>query len=69
VRLRASVARQEAENERLTQRNARLKAEVSDLKTGFAALEERARADLGMIGQGESFFLWSPEATVARTDD
>ncbi len=65
VRLRAGVEAQQAENAALAQRNLRLQAEVSDLKTGFAALEERARADLGMIGQGESFFLWSPEATAS----
>ena len=64
VRLRASVGAQEAENARHAQRNDRLRAEVSDLKTGFAALEERARADLGMIGQRESFFLWSPADTA-----
>ncbi len=61
VRLRASVAAQQAENAELTQRNARLEAEVSDLKTGVAALEERARADLGMIARGESFFVWSAD--------
>ena len=64
VRLRSSVATQQDENASLAQRNARLQAEVSDLKTGFAALEERARADLGMIGQGESFFLWSQAVTA-----
>ena len=64
VRLRSSVAAQQEENAILAQRNARLQAEVSDLKTGFAALEERARADLGMIGQGESFFLWSQAVTA-----
>lgn len=61
VRLRASVAVQRAENAKLSQRNARLEAEVSDLKTGVAALEERARADLGMIARGESFFVWSAD--------
>lgn len=65
VRLRAGVATQEAANSEHAQRNNRLQAEVSDLKTGNAALEERARADLGMIGPGESFFLWSP--TTAST--
>jgi len=43
IQLRASVAEQGDENARLTERNSRLQAEVADLKSGFAALEERAR--------------------------
>jgi cell division protein FtsB len=65
VRLRASVEAQQAENAAYGQRNTRLQAEVSDLKTGVAALEERARADLGMIAKGESFFVWSADPVAA----
>ena len=65
IRLRSSVAEQREENERLRERNARLRAEVTDLKGGFAALEERARADLGMIAEGESFYLVVPAAEDA----
>ncbi|GHT96843.1 hypothetical protein AGMMS49545_22990 [Betaproteobacteria bacterium] len=36
-------------------RNAGLDAEVRDLKTGYEAIEERARFELGMIKQGEVF--------------
>ncbi|MDD2740796.1 MAG: cell division protein FtsB [Rhodocyclaceae bacterium] len=36
-------------------RNAGLDAEVRDLKQGYDAIEERARFDLGMIKQDESF--------------
>ena len=68
VRLRASVAEQQAEIERLQERNARLKAEVNDLKEGFAALEERARADLGMVGPDESFYLFVPADAEAQDD-
>jgi cell division protein FtsB len=60
VRLRNSVSVQQIENERFAQRNARLQAEVSDLKSGFEALEERARADLGMVRNNESFYLFVP---------
>jgi cell division protein FtsB len=60
IRLRAGVAAQQAENDRLTERNTRLKAEVNDLKQGFSALEERARSDLGMVGPDESFYLFVP---------
>ncbi len=37
-------------------RNAVLDAEVKDLKNGTAAVEERARSDLGMIQSGEVFY-------------
>lgn len=45
-----------ASNERLRSRNAALDAEVRDLKQGLEAIEERARAELGMIRQDEIFF-------------
>lgn len=50
------VKKQQAENGRLKQRNAYLDAEVKDLKTGYEAIEERARNELGMVKQGEVFF-------------
>lgn len=50
------VREQEAENAQLLERNQALEAEVMDLKEGITAIEERARSDLGMIKQGETFF-------------
>jgi cell division protein FtsB len=47
---------QRQSNERLRARNAALDAEVRDLKTGYDAIEERARSELGMIRQDEVFF-------------
>jgi len=38
------------------QRNAALFAELADLKNGQEAIEERARYELGMIREGETFF-------------
>ncbi len=55
-RLEAAVALQRAENARLEIRNRRLAAEVLDLKEGLEAVEERARTNLGMIGQDEIFY-------------
>ncbi|MEP7205702.1 MAG: cell division protein FtsB [Casimicrobiaceae bacterium] len=43
-------------NAALKARNERLDADVRDLKTGFEAIEERARAELGMVRQEEVFF-------------
>lgn len=64
MRLTDRVATQKEGNESLRERNARLEAEVDDLKSGFAALEERARYDLGMIGADESFYLFGAPETV-----
>ena len=43
------------EVDQLTERNAQLQAEVDDLRTGLAAVEDRARTELGMIKPGETF--------------
>lgn len=50
------AAAQRAENARLQLRNDALAAEVEDLKSGEAAVEERARTELGMIKSGEQFY-------------
>ncbi|HEX5092483.1 MAG TPA: cell division protein FtsB [Burkholderiales bacterium] len=50
------VATAQARNAGLEERNAGLEAEVSDLKQGSEAVEERARYELGMIRQNEVFF-------------
>jgi cell division protein FtsB len=55
-RLTAQVAAQQDENEALRERNRALEAEVADLKTGFEAVEEIARSELGMIRSGETLF-------------
>lgn len=54
--LRRQVASQQAENLRLQERNDALAAEVEDLKSGEAAVEERARSELGMVKPGETFY-------------
>ena len=53
--LQREIVAQQAELERLRIRNQQLQAEVEDLRTGEAALEERARGELGMIKGGEAF--------------
>jgi cell division protein FtsB len=60
ARLEADVAAQRAEDERLAERNRQLAAEVRDLKKGVAALEERARSELGMIARNETFYQVVP---------
>ena len=63
-RLHQQVRTQKTENGRLAERNQALIAEVIDLKHGLDAIEERARSELGMVKQGETFFqVVEPPAT------
>lgn len=70
--LRKEVTAQREENARLQERNRTLAAEVQDLKKGKAAIEERARTDLGMVGRSETFFqvvtAGSKTSSPARVD-
>ena len=50
------VASQKEANQKNEIRNGVLEAEVQDLKKGLVAIEERARSELGMIKQDETFF-------------
>ena len=43
-------------NLRLQERNQALAAEVQDLKQGMEAIEEKARSEMGMIKEGETFY-------------
>ena len=59
------VEMQREENQQLRERNQALEAEVQDLKQGLGAIEERAREELGMIKEGETFYqiIEEPVAT------
>lgn len=54
--LHQAVEAQQVENEQQGETNLILDAEVTDLKTGLEAIEERARNELGMIRKGETFY-------------
>ena len=60
-----AVAKAHEDNAALKARNEALDADVRDLKTGYEAIEERARSELGMIRHDEVFFQIQPEPTVA----
>lgn len=55
--LQRQVDQQLDRNTALRERNNALAAEVADLKSGLAAVEERARAELGLVRDGEQFYL------------
>jgi len=56
LKLETEVESVQAETEKLQERNQALEAEVHDLKQGLAAIEERARSEMGMIREGEAYF-------------
>jgi len=70
-RLQAAIDAQEIANHHQGDRNRQLGAEVTNLKVGLTALEERARSELGMVGNNETFFqivtpaISEPAATPA----
>ncbi len=49
-------------NSNLYQRNQEMFAEIDDLRQGFDAIEERARHELGMVKDGETFYRIIGEA-------
>lgn len=57
VSLEKKLADQQVVTQGLEERNAILEQEVYSLKNGDDAIEERARVELGMIKEGETFYL------------
>jgi cell division protein FtsB len=64
--LEDEVTRQQSNNNKLKQRNKLLYADTDDLKSGTEAIEERARHELGMIKEGETFFRVIPSDTKKK---
>jgi len=55
--LQQMINSQSEENQRLKLRNQQLEREIEELKSGIESIEEKARTDLGMIKEGEEFYL------------
>lgn len=62
--LDAEVEKAQSQNDHLQERNRTLATEVRALKTGLDAVEARARTDLGMVGEGETFYVVVDETRV-----
>lgn len=56
-RLDEAISTQEQENSKLEDRNLELLREVEELKSGTDAVEEMARQELGLIKEGETFYM------------
>ncbi|UTW47657.1 septum formation initiator family protein [Bacterioplanoides sp. SCSIO 12839] len=56
--LQQKIEQLQQDNEVQQNQNRALMAEVRDLKTGNEILEEKAREDLGLIREGETFILF-----------
>jgi len=52
-KLQRDLAAQQQTNERARERNARVTAEVTDLREGLEMVEDKARSELGMIKPDE----------------
>lgn len=64
--LKENVIHQQIANDKLKQRNKLLFADTDDLKLGLEAIEERARNELGMIKENETFFRLIPKGNSKR---
>ena len=62
-RLELEISRQQALNAVLRERNEQLEQEVLELQQGLETVEERARRDLGMIREGETYYQVVEEET------
>ena len=59
VSLKRDIAEQQETVDTLSERNRVLFAEVVALKQGSRMIEEKARTQLGMIKEGETFFMFA----------
>jgi len=60
--LQEEVALAKTSNEGLQLRNKMMFSEIDDLKKGSEAIEERARNELGLVKEGETFFRIIPKS-------
>ncbi len=68
--LKRQIAEQLQKNQTLKARNAALEREVEDLKQGDEVIERRARQDLGLIKDDETFYQYvDPVMSSQQSDD
>jgi cell division protein FtsB len=60
-KMQSQISTLEQQNANLQQRNSLLKADIQDLQLGIDSMEERARNELGLIKEGETFYRILPK--------
>lgn len=65
VSLEQQIKNQHQEIDELKERNRVLALQVDELKSGVKTIEERARTELGMIREGETFYIVDDDAATA----
>lgn len=68
-RLEQQYDEQARVNQELRQRNALLEKEVLELQTGTKGLEQRAREQLGLIREGETFYQFVDGRSIRPRGD
>ncbi len=66
ARLERQLERQERLNSRDQKRNHILAVEIAHLSKGLSGIEELAREDMGMIQEGETFYLVVDSRSASR---
>lgn len=67
-RLQRQVSEQTRLNRALRERNAVLEREVLELQSGTEGIEQRARKELGLVRQGETFFQVVNQKDASEAD-
>jgi cell division protein FtsB len=62
VQLQREIDKQKIENAGLEERNRVLMAQIKELKEGTESIEAKARTDMGMIKEGETFYFITDSA-------
>lgn len=56
LQMKQKIAKQTKQNQQMALRNNAVRADIKDLRSGTRGIEERARRELGMVKQGETFY-------------
>ena len=67
--LKETIESQKARNESLIKRNNRMIQDIQNLKNDGKGIEEVARKELGMIKEGETFYLVTDNQSKKREDN
>ena len=63
TQVQSEIQVQQSVNQNLQKRNNEMFAEIDDLRQGLDAVEERARHELGMVKEGETFYRMIGESS------